>query len=178
MTLFSRQADLKKGKSMYINVEAEDIIPYETIVSSDELKHYQVLEKAYICGIDDLKHLSLFKLKRHKYNIQDAYWFRWEYHASFSPLWAKRIKNFGGYPDHTKQKVIFKEEPDDDLMQEFYTNYGLEPDEQKQEIQSKSITNIEKVYNWVKFYDQYKKNGLFEVYEEELDEFDNDGLKY
>ena len=178
MTLFSKQADLKKGKSIYINVEPEDIIPYETIISSDELKHYQILEKAYICGIDDLKHLSLFKLTRDKYNIQDAYWFRWEYHASFSPLWAKRIKDFGGYPDHTKQKVIFKEEPDDDLMQEFYTNYGLEPDEQKKEIQDKSITKIEKVYNWTKFSERYKNNGLFEVYDEELDEFDNDGLKY
>lgn len=178
MTLFSRQSDLKKGRSIYINVEPEDIIPYETIVVSNELKHYHILEKAYICGIDDFKHLSLFKLTRHKYNIQEEYWFRWEYHASFSPLWAKRIKNFGGYPDYPKQKVIFKEELDDDLMQQFYTNYGLEPDEQKLEIQDKSITKIEKVYNWVKFYDQYKKNSLFGVYEEELDEFDNDGLIY
>ncbi len=176
--LFSKKAELKKGRSMYINTEPEDIIPYESIIGSDEIKHYRILEKAYMCAIDDLKHLSLFKLTRNKYNIQEEYWHRWEYHASFSPLWSKRIREFGGYPDYTKQKVIFKEEPDDDLMQEFYGLYGLEPDEQNQQTQNKSIQTIEKVHNWHWFNEQYRKNGLFEVYEEELDEFDNDGLKY
>ena len=178
MTLFSKKADLKKGKSIYINVEHEDIIPYESIIGSDEIKHYSILEKAYMCGIDDLKHLSLFKLTRNKYNLQEEYRYRWEYHASFSPLWTKRIRQFGGYPDYTKQQIIFKEEHDDDLMQEFYRLYGLEPDEQKSHIQNKSIGCIEKVHNWHWFNEQYKKNGLVEVYEEELDEFNVDGLTY
>ena len=69
-------------------------------------------------------------------------------------------------------------EPDDDLMQEFYALYGLEPDEQPLEIQYKSMLPIETKHNWKWFYNQYKKNGLFEVYEEELDEFDVDGLTY
>jgi hypothetical protein len=178
MTLFSKKAGLKKGRSIYIHVEPEDIIPYETIIGSQEIKHYDILEKAYICGIDDFKHLSLFKLTRHKYNIQEEYRIRWLYHASFSPLWAKRIKDFGGYPDYTKQTIIFKEEPDDDLMQKFYVLYGLEPDEQKIEVQNKSIARIEKINNWSKFYEQYKKNGLIEVYDEELEEFDNEGIIY
>jgi len=176
--LFSKKAELKKGRSIYINVEPEDIIPYEPIIGSNEIKHYTILEKAYICGIDDLKHLGLFKLTRKKYNLQEEYWYRWEYHASFSPLWSKRIRQFGGYPDYTTQKVIFKEEPDDDAMQEFYSLYGLEPDEQKSQVQNKSIQQIEKIHDWKWFNEQYKKNGLFEVYEEELDEFDVDGLKY
>lgn len=176
--LLSKKAELKKGRSMYINVEPEDIIPYEPIIGSNEIKHYTILEKAYMCGIDDLKHLGLFKLTRKKYNLQEEYWYRWEYHASFSPLWSKRIRQFGGYPDYTKQKVIFKEEPDDNLMQEFYSLYGLEPDEQKSQVQNKSIQQIEKVHDWKWFNVQYKKNGLFEVYEEELEEFDVDGLKY
>jgi hypothetical protein len=178
ISLFSKKEQLKKGKSIYINVEPEDIIPYETICGSDELKHYKILEKAYICGIDDLKHLSLFKLKRNKYNLQEKYWYNWEYHANFSPLWSKRIRQFGGYPSYTKQKIIFKEDPDDDLMQEFYSLYGLEPDEQCHTVQQKSIQQIEKVHNWKWFNDQYKKNGLFEIYEEELDEFDETGLIY
>jgi hypothetical protein len=178
MTLFSKKAGLKKGRSIYIHVEPEDIIPYETIIGSQEIKHYDILEKAYICGIDDFKHLSLFKLTRHKYNIQEEYRIRWLYHASFSPLWAKRIKDFGGYPDYTKQTIIFKEEPDDDLMQQFYVLYGLEPDEQKIEVQNKSIAKIEKINNWSKFYEKYMKNGLIEVYDEELEEFDNEGIIY
>ena len=63
-------------------------------------------------------------------------------------------------------------------MQEFYSLYGLEPDEQKSQVQNKSIQQIEKIHDWKWFNEQYKKNGLFEVYEEELDEFDVDGLKY
>jgi hypothetical protein len=178
MCLFSKKEQLKKGKSIYINVDPEDIIPYETICGSEEIKHYKILEKAYICGIDDLKHLSLFKLKRNKYNLQEKYWYNWEYHASFSPLWSKRIRQFGGYPSYTNQKIIFKEKPDDDLMQDFYSLYGLEPNEQSHTVQQKSIQPIEKVHNWKWFNDQYKKNGLFEIYEEELEEFDADGLKY
>ena len=175
MCLFSKKAELKKGRSIYINVEPEDIVQYETISS---LKHYKVLEKACICGIYDLKHLSLFKLNRQNYTIKDEYWYKWEYHASFSPIWSQRIRQFGGYPDYSKQTIIFKEEPDDDLMQEFYNLYGLEPDEQSIITQSKNIQSIEKVHNWKWFNDKYRKNGLFEVYDEELEEFDAYGLNY
>jgi hypothetical protein len=176
--LFSKKAHLKKGKNIYINVQDHDIALYNPIIGSEEINHFNILEKAYLYGIDDLKHLSLFKLTRQRYNLQEKYWYKWEYHASFSPLWAKRIKQFGGYTDYNKQKVIFKEEPNDDLMQEFYSIYGLEPDEQPVSIQNKSIDFISKVHNWKWFNQQYKKNGLFEIYEEELEEFDKDGLKY
>lgn len=178
MTLFSRKAELKKGKSIYINVEPEDIIIYEPIFGSNDLRHYKILEIAYMCGIDDFKHLSLFKLTRHKYNLPEKYKYNWEYHASFSPVWSKRIQQHKGYTDYNKQKVLFKEDPDDDLMQYFYGLYGLEPDEQKIDVQNKSIQSIEKIHNWKWFNEQYKKNGLFEVYEEELEEFDVDGLQY
>ena len=178
MTLFSRKAELKKGKSIYINVEPEDVIIYEPITGSNDLKNHKILEIAYMCGIDDLKHLSLFKLTRNKYNLQEKYWYNWEYHASFSPVWSKRIQQHKGYTDYNKQKVIFKEDPDDELMQEFYGLYGLEPDEQKIDVQNKSIQSIEKIHNWKWFFEKYKKNGLFEVYEEELEEFDVDGIRY
>ena len=175
--LFSKKAQLKKGRSVYINVEAEDIIPYEPIIGSDEIKHYTILKKAYMCGIDDLKHLSLFKLTRNKYNLKELYCGHWEYYASFSPLWSQRLTQFGAYVDHTLKKVIFNEETDD-LIEEFYRLYGLEPDEQKKEIQNKSIGSIEKKYNWKWFNSQYKKNGLIDIYDEELEEFDVDGLYY
>ena len=178
MTLFSRKAELKKGKSIYINVESEDVIIYEPITGSNDLKNHKILEIAYMCGIDDLKHLSLFKLTRNKYNLQEKYWYNWEYHASFSPVWSKRIQQYKGYTDYNKQKVLFKEDPDDDLMQDFYGLYGLEPDEQKIDVQNKSIQSIEKIHNWKWFSEKYKKNGLFEVYEEEMEEFDVDGIRY
>ena len=167
--LFSKRNKLVKRKSIYIEVDPEDIIPYKTVKD---------LKRGCQFGIDDLKHLSLFKLTRHTYDINKEYWYRWEYFASFSPIWSDRLQQYGGHCDHENKKVIFKEDPDDDLMQEFYALYGLEPDEQPLDIQYKSISPIETKHNWKWFYNQYKKNGLFEVYEEELDEFDVDGLTY
>jgi hypothetical protein len=179
MTLFSKRDSLKMGQSIYSCIEPEDIVVYETVSG---FTHYKTLEKASICGIDDFKFLSLFKVVRNKYTNKNTFktlfWFHWEYYASFSPIWAQRITQFKGKIDHINKKVVFIEEPDDDLMQEFYELYGYEPDEQKKEVQDKSIIDIEKVNNWTIFYNTFKKNGLFSVYEEELDEFDIDRIIY
>jgi len=176
VTLFSNNA--KKGKNMYISVEPEDIIQYKTIVGNNDILAYQILKKACICGINDFKHLSLFKLTRNKYNLQETYWYHWEYHASFSPIWLKRIQQFGGYRDYSNRQLLFVKNPDDILLQEFYKLYGYEPDEQSLDIQNKSIQPIEKIYDWKWFNNKYKKNGIFEIYEEELEEFDIDSLTY
>jgi|LakMenE01Jun11ns_1017448.scaffolds.fasta_scaffold9955693_7 hypothetical protein len=175
MTLFSMEEKLKKGKIMYIAVVPDDIIQYDTVHGNRELKAYNILKHECICGINDTNHLSLFKLTRAKYAVKDAYFNNWEYHASFTPLWSQRIQWYGGYPDYNSQKIIFTE---DESAEKFYRLYGYEPDEQKLEVQEKSVGSIKKVYNWKWFYDTYKKNGLFDVYEEELEEFDVDGLKY
>jgi hypothetical protein len=134
-----------------------------------------VLEKACICGIDDLKHLGLFKLKRAKYNIAEKYLNNWLFYASGSPLWVQRIAQFGGIIDYAHETILFN---DDDLMEQFYNLYGLEPDEQKWNIQQKSIGIIERKYNWSWFYGKYKNNGLFELGEEELAELDKETLLY
>jgi hypothetical protein len=177
MCLFSKQQNLIKGKNLYI---VDEVPQYDTIIASDKIPHYKILGNACIHGIDDLKHFSLFKLQRDENgnNIKEKYWYNWEYHASFSPIWFKRITEFGGKVDHCLQKIVFQEEPNDNLKQEFYKNYGYEPDEQLTKVQEKSIMSIEKIYNWKWFFKTYNKNGLFEVYEEELDEFDVDGLEY
>jgi len=175
VTLFSNS---KKGKNMYISVDPEDIIQFKTIVGNNDILAYQILKKACICGINDFKHLSLFKLTRNKYNLQETYWYHWEYHASFSPIWLKRIQQFGGYRDYSNRQLLFVKKPDDILLQEFYKLYGLEPDEQSLDIQNKSIQPIEKIYDWQWFNNKYKKNGIFEIYEEELEEFNIDSLTY
>jgi hypothetical protein len=172
MGLFTKKHKLKKGRSIYISVKTEEINCYQTIAME---KSYQVLEAACKCGIDDFHYLSLFKLRRAKYDFTKKYRLNWLYHASFSPIWSKRIHRYGGYPDYINQKIIFKEEPDD-LMQMFYDLYGYEPDEQKMQTQEKSIIKFTKLNNWSTFYNNFSKNGLVEMYEEELEEFDTDGL--
>ena len=175
MTLFSLKDKLVKGKNFYITISPEEIVQYETIDATDELRAYRILKTACICGIDDLKHLSLFKLERDKLNksLIDLYNDKWLYQASFSPLWFDRIKSHRGYVDYINQKVEFV---DDELQQSFYTKYGYEADEQPINIKEKSIMAIEKVNNWTSFYNTYNQNNLFKMDEDELEELNGDRI--
>jgi hypothetical protein len=202
LTLFSLKEQLVKGKNFYIIVEPEDIIPYETIEGSvndltNDLRHYRILGVARICGIDDLKCMSLFKLQRDtckpdtckpdtckpdtckpdtKDKITDIYFNNWLYHAAFSPVWFNRIKKYRGYVDYKTQKVEFV---DEDLMQMFYKKYGYEPDEQHQKTTDKCLLlHRENGTNWSTFYKKFKHNGLFILDDDELEELNNDKIRY
>ena len=63
-------------------------------------------------------------------------------------------------------------------MEQFYDLYGLEPDEQKKAVQEKCIMGIENKNNWIQFYDMFKRNGLLEVFQEELEELDVECIIY
>ena len=180
MTLFSLKEKLVKGKNFYIVVEPETIIQYETIdATSSNIKHYKVLDVARICGIDDLKHLSLFRLERDTINakdkqLKDMYFGNWLYHAAFSPVWFNRIKQYRGYVDYIKMTVEFV---DEDVMQMFYLKYGYEPDEQSQHTTDKCL-KINDGINWKTFYEKFKGNGLFLIDEDEIEELNNDKIRY
>jgi hypothetical protein len=173
MQMFSKGKH--KDCNLYMYVEPEDVDEYKNIES---IVGRRVLEKASVYNIDEFTHLSLFKLTRFKYDLTTGYRTNWEYHASFSPLWSQRIRNYGGVVDFVKRKVIFKEEPDDEQMQRFYRKYGYEPDEQSTDVQYKNIQPIDQKYDWAWFISTYRNSGLFELYNEEIDEFDNECLMY
>lgn len=175
MHLFSKQKNLIMGKNIYISVVPEDFVIYETVCGSNDMPSYRVLENACICGINDLGYLGLFKLKRTKYNLQDKYLNHWLYYATFSPLWLQRVSDFGGSICVSQETILFE---DDDKLEAFYELYGLEPDEQKVCVQQKSIVPILKTQTWKHFYNTFRKNGLFEIWEEELEEMDIDGIVY
>ena len=172
MELFSKQKQLKKGRNLYFAFDGEEL-------PSHDLKPRHILPAFAVHTIDESKFLGLFKLKRRHYDLKEKYWHHWEYHASFSPLWLDRIRKHRGYVDYCNEKVLFL---NDDWHESFYESYGLEPDEQSKEVQERSIMEIEKDKNkdknWLLFYSTYKKNGLVEVYEEELEELDTDGIGY
>lgn len=175
MSLFAKKEKLKMGRNIYFTISPEEIIGFETI---SEEKSYNVLKTACTISIDEFNFLSLFKLKRRKYKIKEKYWYNWLYHASFSPVWSKRIHEFGGFPDYINQVIVFKEEPNDDLMQKFYCKFNYETDEQSLEVQNKNVPEIIKLNNWKNFYDKFNKNALVDIYDEELEEFDVEGLVY
>lgn len=176
MSIVSKNKKLIKGKNFYMIVEAEDVIQYETIESSDDLESYRILRNGCICGIDDQKYLNLFKLERHTVtNLSDIYNDKWLYHASFSPTWFDRIKIYKGYIDYEHKEVKFIS---DDWEEDFYSRYGYEPDEQPLNVKDKSISNINCDNDWIKFYEMYKNNGLIDVGYEELKEMNTEPIMY
>ena len=176
MSVVSKNKKLIKGKNFYMIVEPEEVVQYETIEASDDLKSYRILRNGCICGIDDQKFLNLFSLERRKIiNLLVVYNENWLYHASFSPIWFDRIKMYKGYIDYEHQTVKFIS---DNWEEEFYSRYGYEPDEQPLSVKLKSISDINCEKNWIQFYEKYKKNGLIEIDEDELEELNAEPVVY
>jgi hypothetical protein len=164
---------LKKQKNFYVKVEAESMLQYRTITVTPV---YRTLAKACKFGINDDKMLSLFKLARTKEpNLLEKYNNNWLYPASLSPGWFERIRLFKGYVDYMNQKVKFVTE---EAEEAFYEKYGYEPDEQPLETKEKVLAKIEKINTWATFYKKYKNNGIMDVQDEELEEFDAMPLVY
>lgn len=169
----------KKKRDFYVKVDSESMLQYRTLTVSPV---YRTLARACKFGINDDKMLSLFKLERTKEpNLLDKYNNNWLYQASFSPGWFERIRLFKGYVDYTNQKVKFITE---EAEEDFYEKYGYEPDEQPLETKEKAIGVIgvkgiiEKTNTWASFYQKYKNNGIMNVQDEELEEFDATPLTY
>jgi hypothetical protein len=173
MHYFTLTKNIKMGKNIYVHVEPEDIIIYENIyadLKSNDLTPilpaYKILPLATIYYIDQYNYLSLFYLKREKYNIITAYRDKWLYYASFSPLWKERIVRHKGVIDEKTQTVIFEEKEQENIdenEQAFYNEFGYEPDEQKIETQNKTIQEIKSERTWASFYSEHKINGILEL---------------
>ena len=157
MLYYSLEARLTMGKKLYIIIDSSDIIQYETICKNKKMPAYKILPNACLYEIDEYNYLSLFTLERPK-NVCEKYHNHWEYYASFSPIWFERIQKFNGKINHATQKILFDTDED---QENFYEEFGLEPDEQKRETQDKNMKDIKNVRTWASFYEEHKKNGLY-----------------
>ena len=64
-------------------------------------------------------------------------------------------------------------------MQMFYKKYGYEPDEQHKNTTDKCLLlHRENGCNWSTFYKKFKHNGLFILDDDELEELNNDKIRY
>lgn len=165
---FTVTSNKKLGKNLYVHVEPEEVVLYETISSCADLVPRKILRLAKIYAIDSNNYLSLFDLKREKQDIKTAYYYDWLYYASYSPLWKSRILKHNGVIDAKNKKVEF----DDDDIDEFYDNYGYEPDEQSTEIENKTIQDIRSERNWLSFYKEHNINGVVEIEDDILSSID------
>ena len=142
-------------------------LPYLEVDISNK-RSWQILSLVQNYNIDNYDYLCIFvNPNRCREELLDRYKNNWLFYASFSLLWKERIEKYKGIINTEKQKVIFLDETDaeDDLLQEFYTLYGLEPDEQNTEVQNKSIPilNLNKEYitnRWSNFYKEFANNSL------------------
>ena len=132
----------KKEKRLYVVLNEDDLSAYKTITASKDTQTCRILQKAVLYNTNESGSLRSFPLKRRVVpydELKNMYHYHWEYFASFSPLWKARINQYGGLPDHDERKIVFE---DEQLSQEFYDNYGYEPDELSVEIQEKNIPII------------------------------------
>jgi hypothetical protein len=169
--LVSLAKKVEMGKNLYVHVEPEETVLYETVVADLKergngskravLPAYQVLPKTALYSIDEDNYLSLFRLKRDRKDIREAYLKDWLYYSHLSPVWKKRIEENGGATAcHDVRMIEFTM---DDGFENFYENYGYEPDEQSVQTQNKSIQPIKTVRTWQTFYNQQKGRGVIEL---------------
>ena len=162
---FTAKSNKQLGKNLYVHIEPEEVVLYETISYGVPRK---ILPLAKIYAIDSDNYLSLFDLKRETQDIKTAYYYDWLYYASYSPLWKSRILKHKGVIDQKNHKVEF----DDDDIDEFYDNYGYEPDEQSKEVENKTIQDIRSERNWLSFYKEHNINGVVEIEDDILSSID------
>jgi hypothetical protein len=108
---------------------------------------YRTLQHKRLYSIDPI--CSSFHLLREDVeNINECYRYHWEYYAYLSPLWHDRFNMYHITIDTNKKKIIFH---DDDELEEFYSQYGYEPDEQSYETENKRMVHMSD-NNWKSWY--------------------------
>ena len=176
MSLVSKEKNMIGKKNFYVIVKPEEVVQYETIETSEDIRPYKILRNGCICGINDHQFLNLFMLeRRNTKNLSETYNTKWLYHASFSPIWFERIQMYKGYVNYEKQQVQFVS---DYWEEEFHNRYNYEPDEQPLIVKMKTISDFDCENNWLQFYEKYKKNGLIDIDEEELEELTSEPIIY
>tara|TARA_Y100000389_G_scaffold179321_1_gene193241 strand:+ start:394 stop:1458 length:1065 start_codon:yes stop_codon:yes gene_type:complete len=119
----------------YKNVLCESNIPVT-------LK-YKTLPEKLLYPIS--KTIGCFPLKRFELgdiNIQEAYWYSWDYFAYNCNLWRDRFNKFNIKINSKNKNIEFLSS---EAYDDFYDIYFYEPDEQSTETQNKSIPEIKKI---------------------------------
>ena len=194
--LINKNLNQIKKQNFYVRVDPEEVVQYETIEADDTLRPYKILAQACICKIQN-NWVNLFQGFRntthstHKVIDKEKYdgWTidavlekynslnKWIYHASFSPMWFSRIRSCKGYIDYENQEVKFVSE---EWEEEFHSKYNLEPDEQPLFVKENALKQIkdDNARSWQQFFAKYKKNGMIDALDEELDALNEEPIKY
>jgi hypothetical protein len=171
----------KEKKNSYVTVDEEKLKQYETLIADYDsgFYPYKVFRCAVKYSVDHYGIQGLFYTKRKKLDPKEMhkiYTRDWLYYASFTPVWKRRIIEFNGFICHKEKKIEFmeyeEEKDSDDWFDEFYDEYGYEPDEQCSEVLKKTIPEIKdrKFSEW--WLSMKKENMIVFINEYTFEKFD------
>lgn len=175
-------SDIEQYNTLETNINkisAYKILPLVATLCIDEFNHLSLFElnrNSLEEEDDDLDHeveevgdneegKQQISYANKRIILQKKYWYEWLYYASFSPIWANRIKKYNGKINHEYKKIEFIQnniELYDDEEESFYEQFNYEPDEQKREIQNRNIGPIRSITNQTSFYNEFKYNSLYD----------------
>ena len=171
LLIFNRDY-LTSKKKMYISCsdsEYNDIMKIHNdpipLSKYNNPQIYRTLQHKRVYSIDPI--CSSFHLLRENVeNINKCYREHWEFYAYLCPLWNDRFQKYDITIDSDKKKIVFH---DDDELEEFYSQYGYEPDEQSYETENKRVVHMPE-NNWKTWYDSLftstEKNPIYEFKED------------
>ena len=147
-------SDMEYNAVMKIHEDPIPLSKYNNIQIHKTLEHKRVYSIEPIC--------SSFHLLREKVqDINECYRRRWEFYAYLCPLWNKRFHKYNITVDSDEKKIVFH---DDDELEEFYSEFGYEPDEQTYETENKRIVHMPE-NNWKTWYNSIFTSNQKPIYE-------------
>lgn len=120
-------------KRFIIRLRSSDIDKYNTVVLGDPTKVLKIATKYFI-----RKSTNQLFITYVPENMREIYNVHWLYYAARSPVWEKRIISFGGIACDDTKSVVFRSV---DKEEDFYEQWGYDPDEQPTIVKEKSIGN-------------------------------------
>ena len=145
---YAVKENIKRKKNISYQVSLEAIKEMELTDSTcyNESKYgehvntvYKTLALRRKYGISS--NIGCFKLARDGLDLNNEFWYHWEYYAYNCPIWKSRFDKYKIKISDENKEIVFE---DEDEYEEFYELYGYEPDEQTRETQEKSTKVLKK----------------------------------
>ena len=134
-------------KTFIYNILKSSIIEKFKTFNNEKIKNiYTTLLHKKLYSIDNS--IGGFLLERDNKKLNELYWYKWEYYSFDTPVWKERFQKYGAEKNEEKEDILF---PSDEKLENFYEEWGYEPDEQNKENQQKTLLNIEKcnIKTWI-----------------------------
>jgi len=130
--------EFAKDTGFYVVMDPSAVEKYNTAEKGEDELPYLVPRRCCLYGTRKYANTA-FNCYHKDTSNKDLYLIyrnHWIYYASFSPLWRERILSSKGYINNELKTVTFLNEDD---QEEFYDEFGYEPDEQPKDLLQKWI---------------------------------------